>query len=204
MISRHPSDEEATRRLCLAVEARERLGWHFDQFQRVLPNLSGHERALLFSVLPEEDQEVMWGRLRQKIEDRRYADDLIEFPRRRPTRRPVRSVPRAAGTQPQTTDDPLRSVLPPDYFEALAGVEIPSRGGVVHCCLPGHDDRTPSLKVWPHPDKGFHCFGCGRGGTIYDLGRELSGLPDRGPGFIELRDWIAERVLGAAYAGAAQ
>jgi hypothetical protein len=48
--------------------------------------------------------------------------------------------------------DDARHIPPPVYFRLLAGVEVPERGGV--------------------------CFGCERGGSIYDLGSLL----ERGPG----------------------
>ena len=46
-------------------------------------------------------------------------------------------------------------------------------------------------------DKTFFCFGCGVGGTVYDLARELSGIGDRGDEFRELRRWLARELLGA-------
>lgn len=46
----------------------------------------------------------------------------------------------------------------------------------VWCCcpLPGHDERTPSFHV-DEQQQVFHCFGCGRGGDVFELARHLWG-----------------------------
>ena len=92
--------------------------------------------------------------------------------------------------------DILESVAPPLYFEAIAGVFVPAHGGTINCPLPDHDDRTPSCRVWPDPGAGWHCFGCGRGGTVIDLAAYLTGLEPRGSGYIQIREYAAERLLG--------
>lgn len=48
----------------------------------------------------------------------------------------------------------------------------PNRSGFLHCPFHG-GDRTPSLKVYPD---GWHCFGCGKGGTVIDFVMALYGL----------------------------
>ena len=45
------------------------------------------------------------------------------------------------------------------------------RHGKIRC--PFHPDGTPSLHVYPTPEQGWFCFGCRRGGTIYDLAAEV-------------------------------
>jgi hypothetical protein len=94
--------------------------------------------------------------------------------RARFARRPWRAV---AG-------DPLQSVPPPVYFERLTGLRV-GRSGKVRC--PFHEDRTPSLHVYDDPDRGWYCFGCGRGGSLYDLASLLWERGTRGRDFIELR-----------------
>jgi RepB DNA-primase from phage plasmid len=74
--------------------------------------------------------------------------------------------------------DDARRVPPPLYFRLLAGVEVPDRGGDVRCPLPDHDEQHPSCRVYPTPERGWVCFGCQRGGSIYDL----ASLLERGPG----------------------
>jgi hypothetical protein len=74
--------------------------------------------------------------------------------------------------------DDARQVPPPVYFRLLAGVEVPERGGDVRCPLPDHDEQNPSCRVYPTAEQGWCCFGCDRGGSIYDL----ASLLDRGRG----------------------
>lgn len=74
--------------------------------------------------------------------------------------------------------DDARRVPPRVYFGLLAGVEVPDRGGDIRCPLPDHDEQDPSCRVYPTPERGWVCFGCQRGGTIYDLASPL----ERGPG----------------------
>jgi hypothetical protein len=74
--------------------------------------------------------------------------------------------------------DDARRVPPPVYFRLLAGVAVPERGGDVRCPLPDHDEQNPSCRVYPEPERGWVCFGCRRGGSIYDL----ASLLERGPG----------------------
>ena len=78
----------------------------------------------------------------------------------------------------------LELVPPPVYFEQLTGIRV-GRSGKVRC--PFHDDSNPSLHVYEDPGRGWYCFGCGRGGSIYDLASLLWERPARGRDFIELR-----------------
>lgn len=90
-------------------------------------------------------------------------------------------------------DDPLLQVAPPVYVEALTGREV-GRDGKVRC--PFHEDRTPSLHVYDHPDDGWCCFaGCG-GGSIVDFASRLWGIEPRGAGYHELRRRLLEELAG--------
>ena len=90
-----------------------------------------------------------------------------------------------------TPPDPLRLIPPPLYFERLTGLRA-GRSGKLHCLF--HDDRSPSLHVYQEPDRGWYCFGCARGGSIYDLAALLwltgqsPGQPLRGADFRSVRD----------------
>ena len=42
-------------------------------------------------------------------------------------------------------------------------------------CCPFHGEKTPSLKVYPKTG-GWHCFGCGRGGSVIDFVMEHEGV----------------------------
>jgi DNA primase len=55
-------------------------------------------------------------------------------------------------------------------------------------------DRTPSLHVYEDPQRGWYCFGCGRGGSIYDLASLLLRRGTRGDAFLELRRELAAIV----------
>jgi hypothetical protein len=92
-------------------------------------------------------------------------------------------------------EDVLQSIQPPAYVEALTGLQIPA-SGMVCCPLPDHDDTHPSFRAYNDPQEGWFCFGCARGGTIYDLAGELWGLQTRGDQFIELRKRLARALLG--------
>jgi DNA primase len=72
-------------------------------------------------------------------------------------------------------------------------------------CCPFHaggEERTPSLHVYPN-DRGWACFGCGRGGTIVDFGAHLYGIEPRGGGFHELRRRLVSELVPALRRAAA-
>ena len=49
----------------------------------------------------------------------------------------------------------------------------PNRAGFIHCPFhPG--DRDASLKIYPN-NRGWNCFGCGKGGSVIDFVKELCG-----------------------------
>jgi CHC2 zinc finger len=57
-----------------------------------------------------------------------------------------------------------------------------------------HDDHTPSLHVYDEPERGWYCFGCGRGGSIFDLAAILWHRETRGSDFQEVRRALAALV----------
>lgn len=86
--------------------------------------------------------------------------------------------------------DPLLRIEPQVYVTDLVG-RAPGRNHKVSC--PFHEDRTPSLHVFRTPERGWCCFSCGRGGTIYDLAAGLWGMVPRGREFIHLRQELQQR-----------
>ncbi len=74
--------------------------------------------------------------------------------------------------------DPYKRIAPPEYFQRLAGINVP-RGGLVSCPVPRHRDRHPSCSVGTSPEQGWCCHsaGCGARGAIYDLASVLEGGP---------------------------
>lgn len=92
-----------------------------------------------------------------------------------------------------TAVDRFATIPPPLYVELLSGRER-GRDRKVRC--PFHDDRTPSLHAFDDPERGWTCFGCGRGGTIIDFGAALYGIEPRGAGYHEVRRRLAADLLG--------
>jgi hypothetical protein len=99
-----------------------------------------------------------------------------EFLGRPNKRRPVgRARPVAAHLH---DEDPARRIAPPDYFRVLAGRD-PAGHRFIQCPNPAHkagEERTPSCEVFDSPQEGWHCWGCGAGGSIYDLAGVILGV----------------------------
>ena len=69
--------------------------------------------------------------------------------------------------------DEIKAAITMDDVCRQYGFEV-GRGGFVRC--PFHSgDRTASLKVYPG-DRGWHCFGCNKGGSVISFVMELFGL----------------------------
>jgi RepB DNA-primase from phage plasmid len=87
--------------------------------------------------------------------------------------------------------DGLDLIDPPSYFSALCEVDVPGEGGMVKCPLPDHEDSYASCQVFPEAERGWWCYGCSRGGRVYDLTSLLAGGPWgrelRGERFSEVR-----------------
>ena len=90
----------------------------------------------------------------------------------------------------------LREIPTGEYVARLTGRE-PNREGKIAC--PFHDDRTPSLQCYP--DGTWCCFGCRRGGTIFDFAGALWGLETKGHEFLQLRARLANELGAARSAG---
>jgi hypothetical protein len=127
------------------------------------------------------------------------TDDRIEFRSRRPKREPTRSAPTFA-TRPLRahTDyepDRLVEIDAAVYLEAF-GSEILS-GGRARCPHRDHEDRNPSVS---YRGGEWFCFTCAEGGGIYQAASAASGIDTRGQEFIELRRWIADRLIATVIA----
>jgi hypothetical protein len=86
--------------------------------------------------------------------------------------------------------DPLLGIPPSVYVSNLVG-RAPGRNHKVAC--PFHEDQRPSLHVYPTAERGWCCFSCGRGGSIYDLAAALWGVTPRGREFVRLRQELLRR-----------
>lgn len=80
--------------------------------------------------------------------------------------------------------DPLLRIPPVLYVGRL--LEVPTRAGRKVRC-PFHADERPSLHVYPTVGRGWCCFSCRRGGSIYDLAAALWNLDTRGADFVQVR-----------------
>jgi CHC2-type zinc finger protein len=92
---------------------------------------------------------------------------------------------RATERERPPASDPLLALAPRLYVERLLGQPV-TRSGKVSC--PFHEDGTPSLHAYDEPGRGWYCFGCGLGGSVYDLAALLWSIPPSGRGFVELRE----------------
>jgi hypothetical protein len=94
----------------------------------------------------------------------------------------------------------LEAIAPAVYVEALTGRAVPVRSRKIACPL--HEDDTPSLHVYETPEEGWFCFGCRRGGSVYDLAAAMLSRSTRGSGFVELQrdlvDLLVDRTAGPA------
>lgn len=54
----------------------------------------------------------------------------------------------------------------------MYGIEV-NQAGFARC--PFHSEKTASLKIYPG-DRGWHCFGCGDGGSVIDFVMKFFGL----------------------------
>ncbi|MFA6462336.1 MAG: DNA primase [Candidatus Woesearchaeota archaeon] len=56
-----------------------------------------------------------------------------------------------------------------DYLVS-EGIDVKRSGATYAAVCPFHDEKKPSLRIWPEGDKQhWHCFGCGDGGTAIDF-----------------------------------
>ena len=54
------------------------------------------------------------------------------------------------------------------------GFEL-ERGSFIKC--PFHSEKTASLKIYSEPGRGWHCYGCGTGGSVIDFVMLLFEIP---------------------------
>lgn len=90
-----------------------------------------------------------------------------------------------------SSPDPLRAIPAATYVQILTGAR-PNEAGKLLC--PFHAEQTPSLQLYP--DNTWFCFGCRRGGSIYDFAARLWRIMPRGENFIILRARLAATMAG--------
>ena len=75
-----------------------------------------------------------------------------------------------------------------------AGAHRPTRRPPAQDHLPlPRRPHTVAARLRAPPEQGWYCFGCQRGGSIYDLAAALYRLPPRGRDFLELRERLHQR-----------
>jgi hypothetical protein len=93
--------------------------------------------------------------------------------------------------------DPYKQISPAEYFQKLAGIDVPQRG-LLRCPAPWHEDRHPSCSVGASASQGWCCHAgsCGARGAIYDLASVLLGGPYgndlRGEDFKRARAYVTD------------
>jgi hypothetical protein len=89
----------------------------------------------------------------------------------------------------RVSNDPLLRIPPVVYVRELLGVAAVA-DRKVRC--PFHHDERPSLHVYRTPERGWSCYSCRRGGSIYDLAAEVWGTGTKGRDFVVLRRRLEE------------
>jgi hypothetical protein len=117
-------------------------------------------------------------------------------------RKPTAPEPVRTHEQNNAGDGWLATRPPQRYIAELFAVKVPTAPCTIRCPLPDHPDRTPSFRVYATAAEGWYCYGCRRGGTIYDLAAIAWGIPRplRDSAFLTVRgalNDLYERLLGA-------
>jgi len=68
--------------------------------------------------------------------------------------------------------DAVRDISARDAAER-AGLDVRLRGGKAWTLCPLHGEKTPSLRLYDEPERGWYCFGCCKGGDAVRLYAEL-------------------------------
>jgi len=131
-----------------------------------LPGTVSRKHDTTVELLHHSDQTTSLGEL---------VGGLLDPPGWTPTPRRTRRRPAVAG---------VLAIAPQVYVERLTGQRV-GRSRKVRCPL--HEDATPSLHVYPDAERGWFCFGCGRGGTVIDLAAGMWGRDTSGRAFAALR-----------------
>ena len=150
--------------------------------------------------------QVVYADLTSRAYDARDLVGGLPDPPADDPRAPKRIRRREMAPSPRRSaiSDPVDRWTPREYFAQLCGITEPDRDGKARCPLPDHDDPRASLWIGDTPEQGWFCFGCSRGGRIFDLASLLIGGPWgldlRGDAFRAARAEL-ERRLGVAIPG---
>jgi len=76
---------------------------------------------------------------------------------------------------PEQTIESILQASPITDVVERRGVKLRRSGSNYKCCCPFHDDKTPSMIVWPATGR-WKCFGCGKGGDAISFAMEKNNL----------------------------
>lgn len=88
------------------------------------------------------------------------------------------------------SDDPLLGISAGRYYQTLTGRKV-TQGNVTCPFHSGGKERSPSMRLY---DTTWYCWGCTRGGSIYEFGSMLWGLDTRGTAFLELKERLTHAL----------
>jgi DNA primase len=60
----------------------------------------------------------------------------------------------------------------------MQNIKLRRSGRTFSGLCPFHNERHPSLHIYPH-NNSFYCYGCNKGGNVINFVRELQGLSFR-------------------------
>jgi len=155
--------------------------------------------SFFWDELDPERRAAILRDFRIRVNDARFLSGVSPFisARRKTPNRPVRLAPVNRAAQDDADfergNEALRSVEAAVYLEALVPESEPARGRC-RCPWPDHEDRTPSAS---YSGAVFFCHTCAQGGGVFELGSALTGRSLHGKDFLEVRRFLAERLLGA-------
>jgi hypothetical protein len=101
-------------------------------------------------------------------------------------------------------DDWLRNLPPRRYIADLTKIKI-GHERKINCPLVDHDDERPSFAIYESAARGWHCFGCRRGGDVFSFAALFGGHVTAAPGeqvkltgsrFLEVQDALLDFYAG--------
>lgn len=142
-----------------------------------------------FDKLPADLQQQAWRQLADQAWHHTAETADREGIVGMPPHPPDRPRPQRAWTPLRTpgTNRTLDDIPTEEYVQRLTGHDAhPGRRS--NCPLPDHDDHSNDFAAY-HGGS-FNCFGCNRGGTIFQFAAHLWGIPTplHGATFREVRD----------------
>lgn len=145
-----------------------------------------------FDALPVDVQAEAWTQLAHEAKQR--TDGIAHYEGTIDVPLPLPPKPKRTWTpRPVDPGSKLDEIETSDYVQALAGIEVDYRRNA--CCpFPDHEDSGPSFKAYDNGS--FMCFGCGRGGAIFQFAAALWGIPGplRGDTFRDVRDRLLDEL----------